>query len=113
MKMKTNDKVLFVNWVWSDKKPTKTGHYWYKETLDHNPSIIKVFKLKSETELSVRYGGREDQVDWLINWSGFYCGPIPLPRVSLEPIELPKWDKDNNGKVIIRDSKGRVKGAQG
>lgn len=67
---------------WTIKSPNRVGRFWYRESLEHYPRIVRVFRGEGELEWSYRYGRGVDDVGWVINcgpdvrWSDI---PIPLP----------------------------------
>lgn len=66
--------------VWSHLPPRSTGRYWYREKEETEAEIVKVYKVKGESELSVRYGPRKDDVNYVENYCGQWAGPIPVPK---------------------------------
>ena len=71
---------LLPNWKWTDKQPTKYGHHWFRHTEGHSPRILEVFHDEADGEDSVRLGDFAEDVNYLANYQGQWCGPIPAPN---------------------------------
>lgn len=66
-------------WVWSDEQPVAYGHYWFRWSDSERAEIIEVFYDEGDGIDSVRLGRRADDVSFLENYRGQWCGPIPMP----------------------------------
>ena len=74
--------------LWSSEPPTRMGLWFHRYSPAHELSVVKVLRVKDETELSYQYGNLdadpEDEmasIDWVCNARGSqWCGPIPQPH---------------------------------
>ena len=69
-----------IAWRWTDQQPTEYGFYWYRWSDGHKPQIIEVFRDEMDGIDSVRLGESADDVSFLQNYDGQWCGPIPQPK---------------------------------
>jgi len=73
---------------WSAKTPAKTGRWWFLESEDHEPRIVRVWRQAGDLEWSYRHGRGAEDIDFCLNAKGaLWAGPIPLPAPQLEPLE--------------------------
>ena len=66
--------------VWTATPPHRAGHYWFRESFNHEESIVEVYREEGEREWSVSYGPRTTDTNWLLNMPGEWGDrAIPLP----------------------------------
>lgn len=64
---------------WTAVKPTKSGYYWYRSHAGASEVIVRIYRLKSEPEYTIRFSPHKDDVNWLCNQPGHFAGPIRTP----------------------------------
>ncbi len=79
------------DWGWKRKQPTEYGWYWFRESDQHTERVIEVFNDEDGFD-SVRLGDGIDDTNFLSNYVGEWCGPIPKPN---EPSKLSLNERTN------------------
>ncbi len=95
--------------VWVDcQTVARIGWWFHRENANHEEDIVRIYREEGETELSVRYGSRPNDVVWLQNWRDHqFAGPIPVPEDP--PLLPPEPDIYTDG---VRMVKGRRRAAR-
>lgn len=70
------------NWKWSAEKPSKLGHYWFRREERHTPEIVELYVDEEWNRTHVKWGPYSEHTDFLENYNGQWCGPIPEPSES-------------------------------
>lgn len=69
-----------MSYVWTNEQPTVPGWYWWRETTNHEPAVLKVYKFWVMPPHGGKYVLATTSQHLVEYMNGQWAGPIEEPK---------------------------------